>query len=179
MRKELNIPEDATVFGRHGGLHQFDIRYVQDVVYNIAKSNPNIYFLFVNTYNFCEKLNNIIHLNTIIDLNIKRKFINTCDAMLWARSDGETFGLSIAEFSICNKPVIATNIGSDAHYHLLQDKGLWYSNSSELINIIKTISSTDKNELKKKDWNAYEEYLPENVMKIFYKYAIEPFTICN
>jgi hypothetical protein len=29
MRKELNIPEEAVVFGRHGGKGQFDIKIVQ------------------------------------------------------------------------------------------------------------------------------------------------------
>ena len=175
MRKELNIPENAVVFGRHGGKGQFDIRIVQEIIYNIAKSNPTIYFIFVNTYTFCETLPNIIHLDTIIDPNLKRKFINTCDAMIWARSDGETFGLSIAEFSICNKPVIATNIGYDAHYKLLNNYGLWYSTTDELINHIKYIKTTDKNELQRIDWNAYKEYTPDNVMKKFHKIAIMPF----
>ncbi len=116
----INIPENAVVFGRHGGKGQFDIRFVQEIIYNIAKSNPTIYFIFVNTYTFCETLPNIIHLDTIIDTNSKRKFINTCDAMIWGRIEGETFGLEIAEFSICNKPVIAANIGFDAHYKLLK-----------------------------------------------------------
>ena len=92
------------------------------LVYDIAKHNNNIYFLFVNTQKFCPDLPNIIHLNVIVDLNDKRRFINTCDAMLWARSDGETFGLSIAEFSICNKPVIACKTGDLAHVELLKDK---------------------------------------------------------
>jgi hypothetical protein len=175
MRKELNIPEEATVFGRHGGKEQFDIRIVQEIIYNIAKSNPTIYFIFVNTNIFCERLSNIIHLDTIIEPNLKRKFINTCDAMIWGRSDGETFGLAIAEFSICNKPVIVTNIGFDAHYKILKDKGLWYSTTDELVNQIKYIALTDKKELQKKDWNAYKEYTPENVMKIFNKIVIMPF----
>jgi hypothetical protein len=175
MRKELNIPEEAVVFGRHGGKGQFDIKIVQDIVYYIAKSNPTIYFIFVNTNTFCERLPNIIHLDTIIDLNLKRKFINTCDAMIWARSDGETFGLAIAEFSICNKPVILTNIGYNAHYNFLKDKGLWYSTTDQLVNQIKYIATTDKKELQNKDWNAYKEYTPENVMNIFNKIAIMPF----
>jgi glycosyltransferase involved in cell wall biosynthesis len=175
MRKELNIPEDAVVFGRHGGKAQFDIKIVQEIIYNIAKSNPTIYFIFLNTYTFCETLPNIIHLDTIVDTNLKRKFINTCDAMIWARYEGETFGLAIADFSICNKPVIAANVGFDCHYKILKDKGLWYSSSDELINQIKYIATTDKNELQKKDWNAYKEYTPENVMKIFYKIVIMPF----
>jgi len=175
MRKELNIPEEAVVFGRHGGKGQFDIKIVQEIIYNIAKSNPTIYFIFVNTNIFCEKLKNIIHLDTIVDGNLKRKFINSCDAMIWGRSDGETFGLAIAEFSICNKPVIVSNIGFDAHYKLLKEKGLWYSTGDELIKQIKYIATTDKKELQKKDWNAYREYTPEKVMNIFNKIAIMPF----
>jgi hypothetical protein len=175
MKKILNIPDDATVFGRHGGKGQFDIQFVQQVVYQIAKANPNIYFLFVNTNEFCEKLPNIIHLDAIIDLHLKRKFINTCDAMLWGRSDGESFGLSIAEFSICNKPVIACNVGYNAHVEILKDKGFWYANPQDLINIIATIVTTDKKLLQSHVWNAYKEYSPEKVMNTFYKLAIAKF----
>jgi glycosyltransferase involved in cell wall biosynthesis len=87
--------------------------------------------------------------------------------MIWARSDGETFGLSIAEFSICNKPVIATNIGFDAHYKILKDKGLWYSTTDELLNQIKYIATTDKKELQKK--------IGMLIKNIFNKIAIMPF----
>lgn len=178
MRNELNIPTDATVFGRHGGKEQFDIPFVHKVVYDIAKENPNIYFLFVNTNKFCKELPNIIHIDAIADLILKRKFINTCDTMIWARSDGETFGLAIAEFSICNKPVIATNLcESKEHVNILKDKGLWYYNSESLTNIINMCTTMDKKVLKERDWNAYSEYTPEKVMKIFHKVAIEPFNI--
>ena len=43
MRAELNIPKDGVVFGGYGGKKNFSIRFVQQVVYNIAKENPNIY----------------------------------------------------------------------------------------------------------------------------------------
>ena len=172
LRNELNIPDDACVFGRHGGYNQFDIRFVHSAVYNVALKNPKIYFLFVNTKQFCPSLNNIIHLGKIINLNDKRKFINTCDAMLWARSDGETFGLSIAEFSICNKPVIATKIGDIAHIKMLGNKGYWYNNEENLVNIL---TNFNRDYVKYFDWNAYNLYTPENVMKIFDEIAIAPF----
>jgi glycosyltransferase involved in cell wall biosynthesis len=176
MRNELNIPVNATVFGRHGGKEQFNIPFVHEVVYDIAKENPNIYFLFVNTDKFCKDLPNIIYLDAIVDLNLKRKFINTCDAMIWARTDGETFGLAIAEFSICNKPVIATNLcDSKEHVNILKNKGLWYNNRENLIDMINMLTTMDKKVLKEKNWNAYSEYTPEKVMKIFHKVAIEPF----
>ena len=176
MRKELNIPDDAIVFGRHGGYHQFNIEYVHRVVYDVALNNPNIYFLFVNTKPFCSKLSNIIHIDCIVDLIKKRKFINTCNAMIWARSDGETFGLSIGEFSFCNKPVIATNFNlynkDIAHYHILQDKGLWYNSPEELKNLLLNFNNfNDVN----KDWNAYRQFSPEKVMKTFKEIAIDPF----
>jgi hypothetical protein len=72
---------------------------------NIAENYPNIYFIFANFNSFCDSKKNIIFLPNIIDEIDKTTYINTCDAMIWARSGGETFGLAIAEFSINNKPV--------------------------------------------------------------------------
>jgi hypothetical protein len=166
MRDELNIPTGATVFGRHGGVETFDVIYVQSVVYGIALNRPDIYFLFLNTDKFCPPLGNIIHIDRTADLYEKRKFINTCDAMIWARSYGETFGLAIAEFSVCNKPVIASKVqnGDNAHYYMLGEKGIWYQNEQELLNILLNF---DKNMVTGKDWNAYGDYSPEKVMKIF------------
>jgi len=170
MRGQLNIPVDATVFGRHGGVETFDIQYVQSVVYTIALNRPDIYFLFLNTNKFCPPLKNIIHIDCTVDLYEKRKFINTCDAMLWGRRDGETFGLAIAEFSVCNKPVIASKVqgGDNAHFYMLGDKGIWYDNDEELSNILLNF---DRNTVKWQDWNAYRDYSPEKVMKIFEEIA--------
>ena len=169
MRAELGIPEEATVFGRHGGEGQFDIQYVQQHVYQIAKTCPTIYFLFMNTDVFCPSLPNIIHIGRIVDLQKKVEFINTCDAMLWARSGGETFGLAIAEFSIKNKPVFATKVGDIAHIHLLGDKAVWYDEST----IHDLIVNFNKTEAVSKDWNAYREYSPEKVMSIFKRVFID------
>lgn len=163
MLNELNIPEGSIVIGRHGGKDTFDITLAHNEVYKIARDRSDIYFIFVNTNKFCESLPNIIHIDNIIDLKEKRKFINTCDAMLWARKGGETFGLAIAEFSICNKPVIACKIGDLAHVHYLKDKGLWYSNNTELEYYIKNI----KNISNDKDWNAYKDFSPDKVMMTF------------
>lgn len=163
MRTKLNIPENATVYGRHGGYYQFDIPYVQKIVYDVAISNPHIYFLFVNTKPFVIQLKNIIHLDKIIDLHEKVVFINTCDAMLWGRSDGETFGLSIGEFSTKNKPIFATLTGDCVHAHILQNKGLWYNES----NLHQMLIGFNKNAACLNDWNAYQNFEPEKVMDQF------------
>lgn len=164
MRDQLNIPKNAKVFGGYGGKNSFSIKFVYNVVYEVAKNNPDIYFLFANFNNFCPDLPNIIHLPIIIDLNEKVKFINTTDAMLWARQDGETFGISIGEFSSKNKPVISMKIGDLSHVHLLEDKAIWYNDTNTLYQILVNFNpETEKN----KDWNAYKEYTPEKVIEIF------------
>lgn len=170
MREELNIPNDAIVYGRHGGPDQFDIKYVQKIVYNVAKHYKNIYFIFLNTNKFCESLPNIIHLSAVIDLDEKVRFINTCDAMLWARLGGESFGLAIGEFSTLNKPVMCTESEHyNAHIYLLGNKAMIYNET----NLENMLINFNKEEMKNKDWNAYKDYTPENVMKIFKKVYID------
>jgi hypothetical protein len=164
MRKELNIPEDAVVFGGYGGSYSFNIEFVHKVVYNIAKNNPSIYFLFANFNKFCEELPNIIHLPMIVEIDKKVEFINTTDAMLWGRKEGENFGIAIGEFSSLNKPVISMKIGDQSHVHLLGNKALWYNDSNSLHNILLNFRPEIE---KDKDWNAYREYTPEKVMQIF------------
>ena len=84
--------------------------------------------------------------------------------MLWARSDGETFGQAIAEFSIRNKPVIATKVGALSHVAYLGNKGIWYNDEKNLTEILLNFNPEIES---KKDWNAYKDYTPERVMKIF------------
>jgi hypothetical protein len=162
-RKELGIPQSATVFGRHGGAEQFDIGYVQRIVYEVAQAHPNIYFVLVNTNKFCPPLPNILHLTTIVNVVDKVKFINTCDAMLHARSEGEIFSLSMGEFAWRNKPIFCTRMGSDGHTHLMGDRAFWYTEST----LRDMLVSFDKSVESQKDWNTYKDYTPERVMAIF------------
>lgn len=166
MREQLNIPLDSIVFSGYGGENNFSIKYVQELVYEIASQYTNIYFLFANFKPFCKKLPNIIHLPKITDLYEKVRFINTCNANLWARSDGETFGLAIGEFCTRNKPVICTeiNIKYISHKYILKDKAIWYTCKEDLKNILINFNPEIE---EKKDWNAYKQYTPEYVMKIF------------
>tara|TARA_B100001094_G_scaffold195415_1_gene189367 strand:- start:348 stop:1310 length:963 start_codon:yes stop_codon:yes gene_type:complete len=173
MREELNIPEDAVVFGRIGGMDQFNITSVHKAIDKITEENSNIYFFLVNTNKFCREKKNIIHYDKIIDLNKKVEFINSCDAMIHARQMGETFGAAVSEFSIKNKPVITCRGYDNAHLDILKDKAIIYNsnNVEEIYNIFKNF---DRNESKNKDWNAYRDYSPEKVMDIFNEVFIKP-----
>jgi hypothetical protein len=54
LKEELNIPDDAIVFGRYDEINYFDIKFVHDIIFLLG----------------------------ITDLIYKRKFINTCDALI-------------------------------------------------------------------------------------------------
>ena len=48
----LGIAANATVFGRHGGLHTFSIDFVKAVVEARVAARPDVVFLFMNTAPF-------------------------------------------------------------------------------------------------------------------------------
>ena len=162
FRELLGIPEEAIVFGRNGGMSTWNIPWASSVVTDIANEKDNIYFIFQNTPQFTMHPN-IKFLPPTADMDFKVKFINTCDAMIHARIEGESFGLSCAEFSIRNKPVITWNGSSDRnHIEVLGEKGIYYSNPQELRNVLLSFEKQPD-----KDWNAYRHFNPQEIMKIF------------
>jgi hypothetical protein len=165
LRTELNIPQDAIVLGRHGGFAEFNISIAHKAIIDFLnlENSSNVWFLFMNTHEFY-KHPRIIYLDRTTDLIFKTKFINTCDAMIHARDMGEIFPLSIAEFSSKNKPIITCPIGDLGHIEILGDKAVLYSSKDELLNIFNNIKNIIKS---KDDWNAYRQYTPENVMRLF------------
>jgi hypothetical protein len=163
LRIKLNIPKNAIVFGRYGGRESFDIPFVYESIKNILTTRDDIYFLFMNTNIFYEH-KNIIYLDGNSCMVHKRMFINTCDALIHARSRGETFGLTCGEFAICKKPVITYGIAREnEHLLILKDKAVIYNNEQDLFNIINTFTK-DKYDMND---NGYMFYTPENVMNIF------------
>jgi len=163
LRKELNIPNDAIVLGRYGGVDQFNISITIEAIIEFLNLETNAYFLFMNTFQFYNHPR-IIYLDRNVDLLYKVKFINTCDAMIHSRFMGETFGLSIAEFSIKNKPIITCPCGDLEHLKILGDKAILYTSKEQLINIFTNIKLIINS---RNDWNAYHYYTPQNIMKLF------------
>ncbi len=168
-REFLGIPNNAFVFGYYGGPTSFNIEFAKKAVVDVASKYKDIYFLFMNSEPFCDGMDNVIFLDATTDMERKVGFINTCDACLHARNGGESFGLTVAEFSVKNKPVFTTTYCTDhlcdgAHLEMLGDKCVLYSDYNDLVQKIlnaKEIVSLHN------DWNAYREYSPENVMNIF------------
>jgi hypothetical protein len=181
LRAELGIPPDATVFGRYGGYESFDIDAARAAVLELARAcecssgSQKLFFLFMNTPPLAPPLRHIIHLERTSDECRKRRFIRTCDAMIHARSAGETFGLAVAEFSACNKPVFTSKLHTDdntARFHLDTlsrhsplCKELFYTDKAQLVGLFR---SFDREKAKRVDWNAYRAFEPAHVMAIFH-----------
>lgn len=168
FRKELNISKDAYVFGRTGGQDTWNLNFSNEVIQKILDKRNDVYFIFQNTpLPFTHR--KIIHIPSTSDMIFKTKFINTCDAMIHARYEGESFGLSCAEFSIRNKPVI-TWLGSKErnHIEILGDKGIYYNNKEEMYQKILNFEKKPD-----EDWNCYRDYYPDNIINIFKKVYID------
>ena len=167
LRKELGIPEDAKVFGRHGGRDTFNIPFAQRAVAEHAKSCPENHFLFLNTEPIrgTERFPNVHYLPATVDPGAKAKFLATCDAMLHARWHGETFGLAVAEFAVLGKPVITFSESRErAHLEMLGNQALLYRHADELTEILREFHPH------KTQGTEYEIYAdPKVVMELFQK----------
>jgi len=170
LRNELNIPKDAVVFGRYGGYDTFNIDFVKECIIDICNNNTNRYFIFMNTEKFVEH-NHLIFLEANEDCVFKRKFINTCNALLHARIQGETFGLTCGEFDICDKKVITYGKSNETeHINILKNKAIIYHNKEELYNIL--INYNEDKYKHNNDIIGYKEFSPKNVMEIFKKFLL-------
>lgn len=166
LRNELGISQEKIVFGRYGGNDSFDIHFVIDVINKVLEMRNDVYFIFMNTdrNSNLHKNERLIFLPGTSDLQLKRKFINTCDAMLHARLRGESFGLSVGEFALSLKPIFTYSDSYEKnHIDVLKEKCVLYNNYNSLFYLILTFH---KNKYNMRD-NGYFQFTPEKVMTIF------------
>jgi len=168
-REVLNL-DNKLVVGWYGG-DNFELPFAKQAVIDIIKQRSDIVFLFMNCTPFANAPN-IHFIENTYNLEEKVAFINTCDYMIHARTRGETFGLAIAEFSSKGKPIITYRDSPErSHITILGEKGIYYSDYSELFSILNNITHTDI------DFNCYQEYTPTNVMNKFSKVFLNNNTI--
>ncbi len=172
LRLELHIPEKANVLGCYGGENSFDIPEAIEAVRKVLDQTIDTYFIYMHIEPFIEH-ERAIFLTGTTDILYKTKFINTCDAMLHARLQGESFGLACGEFSVRNKPIITYAYNKHTHHHdVLGSKGFYYTDMESLVKII---LSLDPTQLKKFDWNQYSSrYNKNKVMSLFDEHLIYP-----
>lgn len=167
LREKLGIGKNKIVFGYLGGSTEFNHIGVHDTIQRIVKERNDIYFIFMNINKFMEDNPNVIHLPGTWDLHEKSSFIDACDAMLHARHGGETFGLSVAEFSIMNKPVVTYSLsGERSHLEILGERAILYNSAEDLYDILNNLKSY----IKYNDYyKSYDNHSPEKIMERFNK----------
>jgi hypothetical protein len=194
FRKELGIPSEALVLCRHGAKDAFDVRFVQESVWELVQkyNSSQLHFIFLNTNYFsppqslrvgnngnngkaANSLKNhsqIHYLPVIPDRDEMNRFFRSCDAMIHARVTGENFGLAPAEFSIRGLPVIGFpgSMGNE-HLRILGDKAFVFRNKEELFQLIKGFVARG---IPRRDYNGHRGYTPVFVMKDFVKHFLEP-----
>lgn len=170
IRYNYCIPKEDLVIGWTGGSTSFSVDFVKNSILELLEKRKDLWFVFMpNSIGISHER---IRSNPIsVDPHEKKLFIGTCDAMIHARRDGETFGLACAEFSAANKPVI-TYDGFEpwydrAHIDMLGEKCFKYKNKQELFDIILNL---DRKDIAGKDWNAYRSFNPKTVMEKFKSY---------
>ena len=141
-RRELGIPEDAIVLGRHGGYDTWNLGFVNDVVKHVVmNTGQNIYFLFMNTPMFIVNEKRAIFLPGSHEINKLNRFFCACDAMLHARWEGETFGMACAEFLFRKKPIISWIESRERNHILMADRSLiGYNGPSDLYLILTNLT---------------------------------------
>ena len=195
LRATHSIPSDAPLLCYLGGPDSFDLGWVVDRVFGSyaivdgwLSKMPTLHLLFMPG-NPKLPQHPRIHFNPAsTDLAAKGAFLHTCDAMLHARSNGESFGMAIAEFSVCNKPVItqgrvASEPGYEtAHLDMLGSKAWTYQKGSpeSLFAQIKRLVDTPREVLQRGDWNAHESNRPSILMRqSFHPKFIDPLGLCK
>ena len=162
LRAQLKIPDSALVFGRTGGRDTWSLPFTTSVITKALNEKSNYYFIFQNTEPFIDH-ERVIFIESTADMIYKTKFINSCDAMIHARFEGESFGLACGEFSIRNKPVITWSGSNERnHIEILGERGLLYSNAEELLSLLLGFERRST-----ENWNCYKDFSPSKVMKKF------------
>ena len=172
LRVSLGIPVHAFVVGCYGSTGSFNIEFAKSSVLSAVSMRSDAWFVFMNIPPFA-KHERIIFLQGSSDQLAKSMFVNTCDAMIHARWEGETFGLACAEFSSCNKPIIAYSAPAARHHMWVLGNAMYlYNNEVDLTGLLLRF---DKAWLIEKRFDAYSlRYTPERVMEAFDRYLIHP-----
>ncbi|HKB92244.1 MAG TPA: hypothetical protein VKC60_17135 [Opitutaceae bacterium] len=162
LRKELGIPTDALVVGRHGGFDTFDVPFVHEAIRDALAVRKDLHFVFLSTKKFYEH-ERITYIPWVESEEDKFNVIHACDVMIHARMMGETFGLAVGEFSAANKPVMTWRglgcAGYDtAHVDILGANALLYNNRGDLQKILLNLN---RKFLKGRNWNVYTQTFSE------------------
>jgi len=177
LRNKLKIKKEYLVFGCHGGDSSFDMKFVQTAVANVAHNRKDIFFLFLNINKFFHHPQ-VIFLKGTTDEDYKKRFINSCDAMIYGRSLGESFGMACAEFAVQNKDILSYKFNRHRchKYNSEQSKYFEYSSYQSLNKIL---INYKKKRLSSKRKSKYHKYSVKKVMRDFEQFFLKQKIVLN
>jgi len=176
LRTKFDIPEKHILLCRHGSSDSFDIPWVRIEIIPLLDRNPTLHFLFVNTDWPSDQAHERLYiLPAIFDAAERRRYFDSCDGMLHARRDGEAFGLAVAEMSVHNKPVLTCEVcEARQHINTLRNKALLYRDALTLELAIQNLLEMGRGNITGRNWEAYSDHDPAQVMEKFNEVFIEP-----
>jgi hypothetical protein len=164
FREENQIPLNATVFGGYGGSTEFNIESVKNAIRDVVRKRDDIYFIFMNFTPFDEHPQ-VKFFPGNYDLKEKSAFVDACNAMIHARSGGETFGLAVSEFALSNKPIITYGLsGENNHLEILKERAIIYKGYEDVLDIFENFP---KYVIYNNYDLPYKQFSPEIIMDKF------------
>jgi len=179
FRKKHKIGKDVFLVGRIGGFKTFSDPDAKKAVCEILESYKDIVFCFVNTEKFTHH-KNAIFLEEISELE-KWQFYDACNLLLNCRISGESFGFSIVEPLMVNKPVLAPSILRNRlmdqnQIAILKYQGLLYYSRMHLKYLIlkhKQYHYASKVHNSQRFSKLVEQYSSESVAEKFVEYFLD------
>lgn len=104
LRARFNIPNDAVVFGAYS--ETLEMQEAKAAILWVASNLPaSRFFLLWGVQPFGPSMPNVIFIEQSTP-EAQQMFVNTCDALVHARVDGDALGLECAEFASTGRRVI-------------------------------------------------------------------------
>lgn len=168
LRKKLKIKKNNTVFGCHGGESSFNMKFTHKAIINLVKKRKDIFFLFLNIDKFCAHPQ-IKFLKGTTDEKFKKEFVNTCDAMIYGRSLGESFGLACGEFAVMNRDIISYkfNLHQSHKFNIPPKNYIEYESYNSLFKILDNYKKKDFQIYNSKYKNLEEKKVMHKFKKVF------------
>jgi len=179
---EYNLSKDVPIFGRIGAGEFSPIslealsKYKNmgfDFKYIIICPCQNA----IDTINNLNLKDNCILIDCSSDDDLIHKFNNTIDIFLHYRSNGETFGMGIAQSLMYGKPVISHFGNDNAQVEVIGNGGYVCRNSEDYLEkIIELTQDKEKySQLSKNALNKSKEYDELHITKLWEEFYIEKY----
>jgi hypothetical protein len=163
LRGEWGIPEDSRVCLRYGGFDTFDIPWVKFTIVELLERFPDYYFVGINTEKFTSHPR-AIFLPAILSVQDKANALYSSDIFLHARTQGESFGLSIVEAIQAGLRTLVWKGGWDRNHLRLVPKNDTYGSSHDLLQQLSMVSGNSRSDYVN---HVGEDYRPQRVMATF------------